>query len=222
MRPFETLDRFRTPDGRDLTLHRRDDDWFIHLDGDELMTTRAASSERALAELACRQLEPAGKPRVLIGGLGLGYTLRAALDELPHASEVVVAEVYSAVIAWNRTHLAELQKGAVSDRRVRIVEKDVWHLLGEEDAFDAVLLDVDNGPDAWCLETNGRIYGREGLERIQRCLRPRGILGVWSAQANQAFLKRLRKGGFDARAHGVRGHHGKGAAYTVFLARARR
>ena len=168
MKAFETLDRFTTPDGQALTFHRRGADFFVYLDGEELMSSRAPGSERALAELACAGLE--GRPRVLIGGLGLGFTLRAALDVLPGRAEVVVAELFAKVIEWNRTWLGDLQAGALTDRRTRIVHADVWELVEREAPWDAVLLDVDNGPEAWCFEANSRLYDRAGLERIRAAL----------------------------------------------------
>ena len=151
MKSFETLDRFITPDGQALTFHRRDGDFFVYLDGEELMSSRAPGSERALAELACAGLED--KPRVLIGGLGLGFTLRAALDVLPGGAEVVVAELFAKVIEWNHTWLAGLQAGALTDRRTRIEHADVWELVESGAPWNAILLDVDNGPEAWCFES---------------------------------------------------------------------
>ncbi len=217
MRPFETLDRFTTPDGRQLTFHRRDGDHYVYLDGDELMSTRAPGSERALAELACDGLE--GRPRVLIGGLGLGFTLRAALDVLPPGAQVVVAELFDKVIEWNRRYLAGLQGGALTDRRTRIVRADVWDLVEREAPWNAILLDVDNGPEAWCFDANRRLYDRAGLARIRAALAPRGVAAFWAAQADPRFLKTLRKSGFEARSHTVRANRGRGARHVVFVAR---
>ena len=202
MKAFETLDRFTTPDGQELTFHRRDGDYFVYLDGDELMSSRAPGSERALAELACDGLS--GRPRVLIGGLGLGFTLRAALDVLPGGARVVVAELFDKVIEWNRTWLADLQGGALTDRRTRIAHADVWELVEREAPWNAILLDVDNGPEAWCFESNSRLYDRPGLARIRAALAPGGVVAFWAAQADPRFLKLLRKSGFKARSHTVR------------------
>ena len=217
MKPFETLGSFTTPDGQELTFHRRDQHYFVYLDGEELMSSRAPGSERALAELACGDLGP--KPRVLIGGLGLGYTLRAALDVLPRGAEVVVAEIFASVVEFNRTHLRDLQKGALTDRRTRIVEADVWGVLLERGPWDAILLDVDNGPNAWCLDSNRRLYDRVGQMQIQATLKPGGVLAVWASQPDPRFVKSLRKSGFDARSHVARGQGGKGLRHTVFVAR---
>jgi spermidine synthase len=221
VKAFETLDQLATPEGMELTLHRRDGDYFVYLDGDELMSSRAPGSERALAELACGGLGevPGGRPRVLIGGLGLGFTLRAALDVLPPGAEVVVAELFAKVIEWNRTWLAELQGGALTDRRTRIAHADVWELVGSDGPWDAILLDVDNGPEAWCFAANRRLYDRQGLERIRLALAPRGVAAFWAAQGDPRFLKALRKSGFEARSHSVRAHRSRGARHTVYLAR---
>lgn len=219
MRPFETLATAVTPDGRELTLHRRDRDYFIQLDGDELMSTRRHQSERALAELACRRLQQARAPRILIGGLGLGYTLRAALELLPTESEVVVAEVFAAVVEWNRTFLAEVAGPTLSDPRVRVDERDVWAVLGDTGRYDAILLDVDNGPHAWCLDSNSRLYETRGLERIGKVLTPGGTLAIWSARSDGAFARRLKSGGYSVETEVIRAHGSKGPKHAVILAR---
>jgi spermidine synthase len=213
---FETLDRFSTPDGQELTFHRRDGDYFVYLDGDELMSSRAPGSERELARLACADLT--GRPRVLIGGLGLGFTLRAALDVLPGRAQVVVAEVFAPVIEWNRTYLPDLQGKALTDRRTRIVEADVWDLIRRDAPWDAILLDVDNGPVAWCLESNQRLYDKVGLLQIQAALAPKGTVAFWSANPDPRFVKLLRKCGFNAASHTVRARGERGARHTVFVA----
>lgn len=217
MKAFETLDRFATPDGRELTFHRRDGDYFVYLDGDELMSSRAPGSERALAELACRGL--GARPRVLIGGLGLGFTLRAALDALPAGAEVVVAEVFACVIEWNRRYLPGLQGEALTDRRVGVVHADVWDSIRFLGPWDAILLDVDNGPAAWCLESNGRLYDAPGLLQIREALAPRGVVAFWAAHGDPRFVKLLRRSGFEASAHTARARGARGARHTVFVAR---
>ncbi len=217
MKAFETLDRVTTPDGRELTLHRRGRDYFVYLDGDELMSSRAPGTEKALAEITCRDL--GGRPRVLVGGLGLGFTLRAALDVLPPGAKVVVAEVFATVIKWNRTYLADLQGDALTDRRTTITHGDVWDLARKEGPWDAILLDVDNGPAAWCLESNGRLYSQAGLLQIQAALAPGGVVAFWSADSDARFVKTLHKCGFDARSQAVRARAGRGARNTIFVAR---
>lgn len=220
MRPFETLASFTTPDGRRLTLHRRDGDFFIYLDGDELMSSRAHGSETALAALTCSDLAEIHRPRVLIGGLGLGYTLRAALEALPGTAEVIVAELFPCVVEWNRRYLAYLGR-PLQDPRVRVVERDVVDLLADtrRSPYHVILLDVDNGPSAWCQDSNRRLYDRRGLARMRRSLSPGGVLAVWSAQPDPTFVKRLQQGGFTARTQTVRARGRKGSQHTIFLAR---
>ncbi len=223
MKPFETLAVEPTPGGGELALRRRDADYYILLDGEELMSTRVHGSERALAEMTCAPLASCECPRILIGGLGLGYTLRAALELLPRSAEVEVAEIFPCVVEWHRTHLRHLGQ-EIDDRRVRIVQEDVADVLADRrrSPYDAILLDVDNGPDAWCLESNGRIYGRSGLEHIRRALAPDGVLAIWSSSPDPAFVKRLGRNGFDARSETVRSRGKKGYRHTIFFARDRR
>lgn len=218
MRPFETLSSATTPEGHRLSLHHRDGDYFIHLDGEELMSTRRTDSESALATLACQELRERQQPRLLVGGLGFGYTVRAALESLPARARVVVAEIYDPVVDWNREHLEPLHRQTLEDERVEIRHANVWDLLENRQEFDAILLDVDNGPSAWCLGSNSRLYDRQGLQRLRASLVPGGVLAVWSAYADDAFLKRLRKSGFAARVERVRDHHHKGARQTIFVA----
>ena len=218
MRPFETLAGTTAPSGAPVTLHRRGSDLFIHLDGEELMSTRTFESEAALAELALRSLEPVQRPRVLLGGLGLGFTLRSALALLPPEAVVVVAELLPAVIEWNRTWLPE-SRAALDDPRVRVVARDVMAVLaqGPRQSQQAILLDVDDGPSAVCFESNLELYSRDGLALLRASLVPQGVLAVWSAQADPLFAKRMRKSGFRVRVEPVRGHRQRGARYFVFL-----
>lgn len=220
MRPFQTLDTFTTPEGKKLTLHRRDKDFFIHLDGDELMSTRVHGSEWALAEIGCRDLPRAKSPVVLVGGLGLGFTLRAALAMLPRSARIVVAEIFPCIVEWNQRYLADFGR-SLDDPRVHVIEQDVSKVLADSRSgqYDAVLLDVDNSPDAWCLETNARLYSQPGLERVRAALMPGGVLAVWSAHPDRVFVKTLRKAGFDATAETVRSRGPKGVRHTIFLAR---
>lgn len=219
MRPFETLDRVTTPEGRELSLHHHDGHYFIHLDGEELMSTWVHGSESALAEMACEALPP-GRPRILIGGLGLGFTLRSALEVLPRTAEVVVAELFPRVVDWNRTYLTERGR-PLEDPRVRIHDGNVVDLLrgGPARHYHAILLDVDNGPSEWCLESNGALYNREGLQTLKRSLVPGGTLAVWSAYPDPVFVRNLRKAGFDALSQNVRGRGRKGPRHTIFLGR---
>jgi len=182
------------------------------------MSTRRTGSESALARLACEELPERNNPRIMICLLYFGYTLRAALEILPGRAQVLVAEINSSVVEWNREYLEPLHREALDDERVVIQIANVWDCLEGQQAFDAILLDVDNGPSAWCLGSNARLYDRPGLERMRASLSPRGILAVWSAYADEAFSKRLRKSGFSTRAVRVRDHHRKGAQHTIFIA----
>ena len=227
MKPFETLDELRTAEGLRLSLHRHDADFYLILDGDELMSSRKPDSESALGRLACRRLMSERKatkrgPRVLIGGLGFGYTLRAVLDALPPTAEVVVAELFPEVVEWNRLYLGVLCNHPLEDPRVRVRVGDVGDLFGERHKarFDAILLDVDNGPAALCLESNDRLYRRAGLARIKRTLASGGVLAVWASATDPSFTKLLRKSGFEVATETVRAFRGRGSKHTIFLAQA--
>jgi len=219
MRPFETLDSFTTPEGQQLTLHHRAGDYFIDLDGHELMSTRVHGSETALGKLACARLRSAKQPRVLIGGLGLGFTLKAALEVLPSDAEVVQAEVFPIVVKWHRQYLQSLAV-PLDDNRVRVHIGDVAELIRRHHGapYDAILLDTDNGPDATCIGSNASLYDDAGIELIKQALQPGGALAVWSAHEDRAFSKRLRRGGFKVSTETVRGHGRKGPRHTIFLA----
>jgi len=220
MKPFQTLDTFTSPDGQRLSLHYRDGDYFIDLDGHELMSTRVHGSETALGELGCQELAAAAAPRVLIGGLGLGYTLAAALAALPPDAEVVQAEVFPVVVEWHRRHLQSLAV-PLDDPRVRIEIADVARLISRRRGapFDAILLDTDNGPDAMCIGGNASLYDTSGIALIRGALRRGGTLAVWSAHRDPSFTRRLRRGGFRVREEAVRGHGRKGPRHTICLAR---
>jgi spermidine synthase len=222
MRPIETLARERTPDGEELTLTRRDGVYYLNLAGSTLMSSRAHRSELDLASLACAGLAAATghpQPRVLIGGLGFGYTLRAALDSLPPGSAVIVCEVSAMVLAANRSEVGALADRPLDDPRATAVHGDVWDSLGKA-PFDAILLDADNGPAAFTLRRNERLYSAAGLARIARSLSPGGVLAVWSETPDPAFERRLAAAGFAVRAQRARaGDTGGGARYTIFLAR---
>jgi len=207
MKPLEELGR-ATVDGSLLQLRRRGDDYHLTLDGQELMSTRVHGSEVVLAELGCIHASRKKSPRVLVGGLGLGFTLRAALDQLGPKGQVTVAEIVPEVVDWNRKYLNDLHRGAITDPRTRIVKADVWNPIGDG-PWDAILLDTDNGPQAWCLDGNSRLYGRDGLERIRENLAPDGVLAIWCAQAEQLFVRHLKKAGYDARLEQARGYFPK-------------
>jgi len=217
----ELLAETTTPDGLRMTLSLHAGDYYIEVDGQSLMSTRAPGSERALADLAARELACNPRPCVLIGGLGLGFTLAAALDALPEGASVVVVEFFETIVDWNRKFGFQSATDRLVDPRVTVEVADVVdYLRGVKRPFDAILLDVDNGPDAWCLASNDRLYDRPGLMRIRRALKPGGLLAVWSAHPSSIFEKRLVDVGFAARSEVVRSRERKGERHTIFLARA--
>lgn len=216
MLPREIIDSFTAPDGNEFRLVRHDRDLYIELDGAELMSTRRTGSEVRLAELGCERLGKEKAPRVLVGGLGFGFTARAVLKQLPPGGRVTVAELFPQVVEWNRKHASHLYGNAFEDRRLQIEVGDVWALIGRG-GWDAILLDTDNGPDAACLDRNDRLYGRNGLERLRAGLKENGRLAIWSADAVQRFVKSMGRAGFDARCITVRERGSKGSSYAVFL-----
>lgn len=232
MKPFRLVERVVTADGRELTLHQRGGDFHIHLDGLNLMSSRAHGSEEEMARMALEAWGGDTSPRVLIGGLGMGYTLRAALDALRAGGErrqgaaVVVAEVFPAVVEWNRGPLAHLAGRPLDDPATRILVGDVAEAIAEAaarpsgaGAYDLILLDVDNGPEAFTLDDNRRLYTDAGLRQVVRALAPGGVLAVWSAGDDPGFTRRLRKAGLEARARHLRARTcGKGARHAIFLA----
>jgi spermidine synthase len=224
VRPWQLLGEARTPDGRVMALTRRGGEYVIHADGKSLMSSRMHGSEEALAAFACRGLTGREAPCVLVGGLGMGFTLRAALDLLPSGARVVVAELVPEVVAWNRGPLGPLAGHPLADRRVRVEECDVAAVLrASRAAFDAVLLDVDNGPRALAAQGNAALYDDRGLAAARAALAPRGTLAVWSAWDDRKFEHRLRHAGFEVEVERVRGRlRAGGPRHTLFLARLRR
>jgi spermidine synthase len=208
------------PDGTDLTLTRHDREYVIMANGKSLMSSRMHGSEQALAALALRRMQ-APDACVLVGGLGMGFTLRATLDLLPEDATVVVAELVPAVVEWNRGALGTLAAYPLRDARVRVEIGDVADTLQSGPGrFDAVLLDVDNGPDAFTAATNARLYNDQGLAAARAALKPAGVLAVWSAWEDRRFEQRLRYAGFVVDIERVRGRLKKGGPkHTIFLAR---
>jgi spermidine synthase len=215
--PLELLGEARTSDGADLKLIRRGNEYIILANGKSLMSSRMHGSEEALAHLGCRRARP-DRPCVLIGGLGMGYTLRAALDILSKNAEVVVAELVPAVVEWNRELLGPLAQHPLKDRRVRVEVQDVAITLRSASArFDAVLLDVDNGPTAFTADSNAGVYDDRGLAAAHAALKPGGVLAVWSARDYRKFEQRLRYNGFRVEVEHVRGRLKKGGAHHVIF-----
>jgi spermidine synthase len=221
MKRVTLLDTAAMPGGGELALYQHGQDFIIKVPGgQDLMSTRTYGSAEALAEIACAELAGRERPRVLIGGLGVGFTLASALHHLGQDAEVVVAELVPGVVQWNRGPLGEHAGHPLRDGRVVVREVDVAIILREEGrAFDAILLDVDNGPEGLTQKGNDWLYSRAGLNVIQRTLRPKGVLAVWSAGTDPAFSKRLRKAGFEVDEIPVRAHRGKGARHLIWVAR---
>lgn len=218
MKPTEVLARERTRDGEELTLTRHDGAFYLNLAGTALMSSRAHGSERALATLGCATL-PKEKPRVLVGGIGFGYTLRATLDVCPRDARILVAEISGLVIAANEGEVGELAGRPLKDRRVTVVHDDVRNALGRE-PFDAILLDVDNGPRAFTMTSNERLYSQSGLELIKRSLTSRGTLAVWAEAPDPGFERRFERAGFETRVEHVRAtESGRGPRHTIYLGR---
>jgi predicted membrane-bound spermidine synthase len=221
MQPWETVDRARVADGTELSLARRGDEWVVRAGGRVLMSSRQHGSEDALAELALgRVRRPGGARTVLVGGLGLGYTLRAALERVGSEARVVVAEISPELVAWNRGPLAHLAGRPLDDPRTRLQVGDVASRIEEaRGAFDAILLDVDNSPSSMVLEGNDRMYGARGVRACRDALAAGGVLAVWSAGPDADYLARLSKEGLEARAVTVpaRGIGAGGARHVVFL-----
>ena len=221
MKAWELLGETRAPDGTDIRLTRRDDEYVILANGRPLMSSRTHGSEEALATLGCGDARALQQPRVLVGGLGMGFTLRAVLDALPSDAVVTVAELVPAVIEWNRAPLAALAAHPLRDRRVRLEAADVgFTLRANPGRFDVVLLDVDNGPAAFTAAANAGLYDNTGVAAAHAALRPGGTLAVWSAWEDRKFEQRLRFHGFAVDVVRVRARLKKGGPrHTIFLAR---
>jgi len=202
-----------------LRLMQRGNEYSIMTGGIELINSRMSGSEQALATLTCARLKDRPAPRLLIGGLGMGFTLRAALEVLPALSRVEVAELLPAVIDWARGPMAEIFSGCLDDRRVVILEGDVAiPINAASKAYDAILLDVDNGPGGLDRVANDGLYRATGLAAARRALKPGGILAVWSAMPDEAFLRRMNQAGFTVTEERVHAHRkGKGARHVIWL-----
>jgi spermidine synthase len=221
MIPWLQIDTARVP-GADveLRLMRRGAEFSMMLGQNELMNSRLSGSEEALATLACRRIEAVECPRVLIGGLGMGFTLRAALAVLGTEARITVAELVPAVIAWARGPMANIFADSLNDPRASILSADVIEVIqSHPSAFDAILLDVDNGPEGLIRKANDALYNLKGLKAIRRALRPGGVLAVWSSGPHPLFSKRLRDAGFDVNEVAVRATAKRsGARHVIWFA----
>ncbi len=219
MKRFERLAEARTPNGTLLVLYRHDGAYLINADGVELMSTRRHRSEDRLAEVACAPLREVPQVRVLIGGLGLGFTLRAALRELREDAEIVVAELLAEVIAWNQEPEYGLSNEAMADPRVRVVHDDVINVLrASPGAFDAIMLDTDNGPDGMLMSENAALYGAHGIKLTVAALRAGGSIVYWSVGDDPKFAGALRRSGLAVETLLVRAHDTTGPMHTLYVA----
>ena len=220
MKPWELLGETRTPEGSDVRLTRQDNEYVILVDGKTLMSSRRHGSEDALAALACPHLRSPEEPHVLVGGLGMGFTLRATLDLLPPDATVTVVELLSAVVEWNRGPLGALAGYPIRDQRVRIEIDDVGVALRASGParFGGILLDVDNGPTAFTSSANRGLYDNAGVSAAYAALETGGVLAVWSARDDRKFEQRLRFHGFDVQVNRVRARLKKGGPrHVIFL-----
>jgi spermidine synthase len=217
VKPWVELARAPAPGGGTLILRRRDREHVILVDGELLMSSRQHGSEEALARIGCARLGRA--PRVLVGGLGMGFTLRAALDLLPADGEVTVAELVPAVVDWNRGPLADLAGRPLDDPRARVHVGDVAEVIGAARGLDAILLDVDNSPHALTRPSNQGLYGEAGLAAAARALRPGGCLAIWSAVQAPEVAGRMRRAGLAPEAHAARAVGRSGGVHTIYVGR---
>jgi len=205
---------------KELRLYQHAKDFSIDISGEgELMSSRVHGSEEALAELTCSRIQSRVRPRILIGGLGMGFTLASALTHLKESAEIVVAELVPKVIEWNRGPLGLEAGNPLNDPRVIVKEGDVAKMIrAETHAFDAILLDIDNGPNGLTHEDNNWLYSSAGLSACYQALKPRGILSVWSAGPDMRFSKRLRQTGFRIEELSVHAHGKKGGKCLIWIA----
>jgi spermidine synthase len=216
--PWVQLDKANIPGGEELRLMRRGAEFSIMLGSNELMNSRLGGSEAALAKLACARLK-SREPRILIGGLGMGFTLRAALAAVGPKAQITVAELVPAVVLWAKSAMAEVFGGSLADPRLAIREADVGGLIrAAGSGYDAILLDVDNGPDGLSRSSNDALYDAAGLRAAHAALRSGGIFAVWSSGPDERFTGRLRRAGFDVEQVATRAGGKRGARHVVWIA----
>jgi len=214
--PWSLLDTAKMPGGGELRLMQRGAEFSIRLGHNELMNSRLSGSEAALATLACEKIRARKRPQILIGGLGMGFTLRAALAALGTEAKIIVAELVPAVVTWAHGPMAEVFGESLADPRVRIREADVSDLIrSHQSTYDAILLDVDNGPEGLTRRANDGLYDLEGLNAAHAALRPAGVLAVWSSAPDTKFTQRLRKTGFAVDEVPLRANRARGGARHV-------
>jgi spermidine synthase len=221
--PRELIDTAPVPGGQELKLYRRGADHMIVLDRNELMSSRMSGSEKALAVMTLERLKGWPAPHLLIGGYGMGFTLRAALAELVQGGRITLVELVPKIIEWARGPMAELAAGCLDDPRVTLIEGDVAaEIAAANGSYDAILLDVDNGPDGLTAPANDRLYSASGLATAKAALKPGGILAIWSAGSDDPFTRRLRNAGFVVDEVAVKARdNGKGPRHVIWFARKR-
>ncbi len=220
MIPFRNLGEVKTPDGSRLILHEHDGEYFLKLNGRQLMSTSATSSELLLAEYACKYLGDLPAPRVLIGGLGLGFSLKRTLEMMGQGGVVHVAELLPEVVRWNRELLGPKHAGWVNDPRVEVFVADVFAIIKRsgKKPYDAILLDVDNGPTSFVQKQNSRLYSRRGLDLIRAALTPTGRVAFWSAEREPEFPGSLTRAGFLTEEYPAKAHErAKRAAHMIYV-----
>ena len=223
MLPWLHLDTAQIPGGGELRLMQRGSQFVIKLGSNELMNSRLTATEQALATIACDKIRTCAQPKILIGGLGMGFTLRASLIVLGPQAQITVAELVPEVVAWARGPMAQLFGDSLTDPRVSIREADVGDLIrASRSEYDAILLDVDNGPNGITRESNDRLYDMEGLAAAYSALRPGGVLAVWSSTPDAKFTSRLRKADFDVVENPVRAKGPQGGAQHFIWTATRR
>ncbi|MFZ2032099.1 MAG: hypothetical protein WAU68_17440 [Vitreimonas sp.] len=223
MKPRELIATAQIPDGDELRLYKRDTDFIITLGANELMSSRSSGSEEALALMTCDRLQT-DAPHLLIGGYGMGFTLRAALARLGPQARFTVVELVPEIIYWARGPMAALTAGCLDDPRLTLVTRDVARAIhgASRDSYDAILLDVDNGPEGLTRRDNDQIYATHGLREAKAALRPGGVLAIWSAAPDERFTRRLKHAGFQVEEVMVRaGRNNKGARHVIWFASAR-
>jgi spermidine synthase len=220
VKKWTAVDKTLTPDGKTISLHEHDGSYSIRVDGAELMSTRRHASEERIAELACAHVRGKRHARVLIGGLGFGFTLKAALAAVAADATVVMVEILAAVIAWNSNRSFNLAADAMADPRVIVLQQDVGTAIREaRGAFDSIILDVDNGPIGLSTAGNDRLYDYPGLRLARAALRPAGCAAFWSAAPDPAFQRRMTRAGFRVEVERCRAHSDSGGWHTLFLGR---
>ncbi|CAA0090104.1 Polyamine aminopropyltransferase [Zhongshania aliphaticivorans] len=225
MTPWKKLGTAKIPNsGGELQLSQRGEEFSIRLSGvrGELMNSRVYNSEQVLAELGCKAIQNKADAHVLVGGLGMGYTLSASLANIASSAQVTVAELIPEVVEWNKGPLGNCANNPLRDARTTVHYGDVAELLNTaQERYDAILLDVDNGPEGLTQADNNWLYSQQGLEAISQTLRPEGVLAIWSAGPDSMFAIRLKKAQFNVTIHTVRARPGKGSRHTIFLAQKR-